>query len=272
MHVDSATPPPLAKERAFYEDVYSQSPKTQGMDYVQAAQDVAEGNNVKRQVSDFVRTYGLEHKRVLEIGSGSGTLQDIVQDYVGLDIAENARRFYHKPFVQGSATELPFQDSQFDAIWTIWTLEHVPNPTLALREMRRVLKPGGLVYLAAAWNVPTWASEAYEVRPYGELSFGEKLIKASIPLRKTHPFKALYKIPIRLIRLLGHELSRQPTDLRYTLLNPSDRYTVLDADAVNSIDTLEAYLWFVSRGDECLNCQNIIFRRSFPLVIRVRKP
>ena len=46
-----------------------------------------------------------------------------------------------------------------------------------------------------------------------------------------------------------------------------------DSDAVNSIDMYEAYLWFRSRGDECLNCpagSELIRTGSMPLVIRVK--
>ncbi|MEL7490901.1 MAG: class I SAM-dependent methyltransferase [Pseudomonadota bacterium] len=41
------------------------------------------------------------------------------------------------------ATKLPFEDNQFDIIMTAHMLEHLPTPALALRELIRVLKPGG---------------------------------------------------------------------------------------------------------------------------------
>jgi hypothetical protein len=41
---------------------------------------------------------------VLEIGSGRGYLQDVAQNYTGLDISPSVARFYHKKFVLGSAT------------------------------------------------------------------------------------------------------------------------------------------------------------------------
>lgn len=39
--------------------------------------------------------------------------------------------------------ELPFDDGQFDAVVTTWTLCSIPHPDEALKEMRRVLRPGG---------------------------------------------------------------------------------------------------------------------------------
>ena len=81
------------------------------------------------------------------MGSGRGYLQDLVEDDTGLDLSPSVARRYHKKFVAGSATALPFPDNTFDAIWTVWGLEHIPEPEKTMREMRRVLKPGGLLVL-----------------------------------------------------------------------------------------------------------------------------
>src|SRR5438105_6027261 len=85
-------------------------------------------------VREFVRRHGLQNGHVLEVGAGIGQLQDIVSDYVGLDIAAELARFYHKPFVAASATRMPFKDGEFDAIWTFGTLQSVPKPEQALSE------------------------------------------------------------------------------------------------------------------------------------------
>jgi SAM-dependent methyltransferase len=92
---------------------------------------------VTNRVSVFARQYDLAGKKTLEVGSGRGYLQDVVPDYTGLDISRSAKRFYHKPFVVGSATLMPFADDQYDSTWTVFVLEHVDNPEAALNEMRR---------------------------------------------------------------------------------------------------------------------------------------
>ena len=79
-------------------------------------------------------------------------------------------------------------------------------------------------------------------------------------------------MPNRIVRDLAARFG--PTSLRYRRLTPNyDKYWVQDSDAVNSIDSHEAMLWFRSRGDEWLNCEDASLFMSFmPLVIRVHKP
>ena len=62
-----------------------------------------------------------------------------------LDRARKRMAAAHVPvmLVRGSAEQLPFADAVFDTIVMTWTLCSIPNPSAALDEMRRVLKPGG---------------------------------------------------------------------------------------------------------------------------------
>jgi SAM-dependent methyltransferase len=51
--------------------------------------------------------------------------------------------------VRADATALPFEDASFDSLALLYVLYHLPDPRLALAEARRVLRPGGLVAVAA---------------------------------------------------------------------------------------------------------------------------
>lgn len=113
----------------------------------------------------FVSEQSLGGGRCLEIGCGRGPFQDIVADYVAVDIAFQARKFIRQPFVVASAESLPFQDGAFDAVWSYAVLEQVLSPESAMGEMRRVVKEGGVVLLAAAWQCRPWAAEGYAGRP-----------------------------------------------------------------------------------------------------------
>jgi SAM-dependent methyltransferase len=242
-------------------------------EYTRVAKKARHDFRIEEQVRAFVERFNLQDKAVLDIGSGSGYLQDLVDHYTGLDIAPTAARHYHKKFVLGSATALPFGDNSFDAIWSIWVFEHVPNPEQAFAEARRVTKDGGLMFLLPAWNVPPWAATGYNIRPYSELGWWEKVVKATIPFRGSVAYRAASTIPVRALRTAAARFG--PTRLRYRRLEPNyEHYWQPDSDAVNSIDGHEAILWFTSRGDECLSCgQNPLFFPLYhqPLIVRVEK-
>ena len=99
--------------------------------------------------------------RLLDVGCGPGSitlgLARAVNpgEVIGVDVAETvldqARSLAAKDgirnvtFRQADATHLPFGDHSFDAVFAHTLLEHVPDPLSTLQELRRVLKPGGLI-------------------------------------------------------------------------------------------------------------------------------
>ena len=240
------------------------------------AREAAKKAHVREAVEEFVTGNNLAKARVLEVGSGEGLLQDVVEDYTGLDISATAKAKYHKPFVQADARAMPFPDNSFDAAWSIWVLEHVPNPEQALREIRRVLRPDGLLFLSPAWMCSPLAANGYHVRPYSDFGFSGKVVKLSIPIQTSPLFLASYLIPSRLMRGTAAWLGQGPTRFHYRGIEPNyEHYWEPDSDAVNSMDPYEAHLWFQTRGDKCMNCPDGIGSTLMgvqPLVIRIRKP
>jgi len=112
------------------------------------------------------------------------------------------------------------------------------------------------------------------VRPYESLSWTEKIAKASLRIRAEPLFRFSYLAPTRLLRYASFRVSERPQRLRYTALRPNyTNYWLPDADAVASFDTVEAILWFSSRGDECLNCPadltELMFLPFGPIHIRL---
>jgi SAM-dependent methyltransferase len=246
--------------------------------YVDVARKAAIDSGVPQVVDRFVATANLKDKKVLEVGAGSGMLQDAVGDYTALDISPTARRFFHKPFVEASATDMPFPDNTFDGMWTIWVLEHIPNPEKALLEMRRTIKPGGYLLLYPATDVSRYAAQGYQVRPYSSLDWKGKLIKASMRIATSRVLYYLQYHQVRLLRWLGVSLLGGPSRLHFIRLTPNyDQYWVPDSDATTSVSMQELYLWFTSRGDRCLNCpaasaMALRTPRLDGLVIQIAKP
>ena len=94
--------------------------------------------------------------RILEIGIGSGlNLQYYSQAancVIGLDpsakllsmaVKATRRRGLRVELVKASAEIIPVEDNTIDTVVTTWTLCTIPNVRQALKEMRRVLQPGG---------------------------------------------------------------------------------------------------------------------------------
>jgi SAM-dependent methyltransferase len=272
--------PPPQDYSAFYARIYSAPAGTltnaeaaeEDDRYVSIARQAIEQYRIVPRVREFVAQYGLQRARVLDVGSGTGYLQDVVENYVGLDISPTASRYYHKPFVQASATEMPFPDNEFDAAWSIWVLEHVPQPERALAEIRRVVKDGGMLYLNPAWHCSPYFAGGYPVRPFRDLDWTGKLHKAAFYLQDVAPLPQLVQTFTR-AALWFHSWHGGPTRLHYRPLEPNyHEYWMPDSDAVNWLDRYEMALWFTSRGDECLNCQDRFTNVWDELVIRVHKP
>lgn len=92
---------------------------------------------------------------VLEIGAGSGPNIPFYLNITKLYALEPSKELWALAqervkqasfpieYVETSAEELPFPDQAIDTVVSTWTLCSIPHPEQALREVRRVLKPGG---------------------------------------------------------------------------------------------------------------------------------
>ncbi|MDD5455962.1 MAG: class I SAM-dependent methyltransferase [Candidatus Margulisbacteria bacterium] len=206
-------------------------------------------------IEKFINDFQLTKKKCLEIGSGKGLYQDMVEDYTGMDVAENLRKYYHKPYVTVAVDGYyPLPDNTFDAIWTWNTHEHIESLNLALNELKRVLKPGGVVLFNPAWQCNKWAAEGYEVRPFSDFNIWGKLVKLSIPLRKNFVFKYSLILSKRLLRHLLFLTGKKYRTMPRGKLKPSyDKYWTADSDAINCLDQHAAILWFESNGFRCIS-------------------
>ena len=116
--------------------------------------------------------------RVLDVGTGPGFLASSMADIVGetgevygVDIsdellafaAENHAHQKHLKFLRAEALKLPFSTDSFDVAVVTQVLEYIPDVPAALRELHRVLRPGGRVLvLDTDWDSIVWHSRQPE--------------------------------------------------------------------------------------------------------------
>ena len=99
--------------------------------------------------------------RVLDIASGDGYGSSMLAAHAssvhGVDVdgpsVEAANKRYGRPgqleFLQGDASSIPFSDSHFDVVVSFETIEHVRDPEALAKELKRVLKPNGVLIISS---------------------------------------------------------------------------------------------------------------------------
>ena len=117
------------------------------------------------QIEALVRGHLTPDSRVLDLGCGRGGMVELFWREValaaGLDpdarsLAEH--RALGLPVVGGRGENMPFAAESFDLVVCVWVLEHLRSPETVLREVRRVLRPGGhLVFLTPNLRNPLLA-------------------------------------------------------------------------------------------------------------------
>src|SRR3954452_5861937 len=110
---------------------------------------------VREQLRRFVAPAGNE--RAIDSGTGAGTLAlalaPLGREVVAFDSVperlERARRDApaNVTFVEGDATDLPFESGSFDLACSRRTLHHIAHPEPAIAELVRVTAPGGAVFV-----------------------------------------------------------------------------------------------------------------------------
>jgi SAM-dependent methyltransferase len=99
---------------------------------------------------------------VADLGCGPGyyaaALRDAGSDVTPIDNSMEELQLGGKPpsgFVLADAAELPFEDGKFDGVFCSNLLEHTPHSQAVVREISRVLKPGGWAYISwTNWYSP----------------------------------------------------------------------------------------------------------------------
>lgn len=103
-------------------------------------------------------------RTALDLGCGTGEMirlllqADPAREVCGIDLSEKmlaaarAKLPEKVPLLQADSEAIPFPDGAFDVVYCNDSFHHYPAPQRVLREVRRVLKPGGRFLLGDCWQ------------------------------------------------------------------------------------------------------------------------
>lgn len=126
---------------------------------------------------DFLEGRRLDGIRLLDAGSGTGWFSKYAvskgANVTSLDVGTNIlRKVAEKCYsyrVVGSVCDLNLKDRSFNVVLSSEVIEHTPSPHKAVKELCRVLKPGGILVLTVpnrVWHFSAVIANAMKIRPY----------------------------------------------------------------------------------------------------------
>jgi len=148
-------------------------------------------------------------KSILDVGSGAGQILGHLLKrthpqtrLVAFDLSPQMLRRARtrldsdRPsYVSGDLTQLPFADNSFDCITCGWVIEHLPDPRPGLRELWRVLEPGGrLLLLATEDTLPGMVvSRTWKCRTYNRRELRATCEEVGLPWRSQLWFSPIHR-------------------------------------------------------------------------------
>lgn len=165
-HVTEADAPAFTSEEAWAEWVRDYYRDDEEYDWVDVA-DHYRGlesffhRNRRRVIRKLIERHGAQAP-MLDAGCGTGlNLASLPPGSTGIDInprnlALIRKRLPTHQVVEGDIEHMPFPDGTFATVVCTEVLEHVPYPEVALSEIHRVLRPGGLLIGSVPARSPIW--------------------------------------------------------------------------------------------------------------------
>jgi len=220
----------------------------------------------QRLLKAYVLAAERVHGDLLEVGCGEGRginwLLPRVATYSAIDkigevVQGLTQKFPTGKFISGNIPPLPYPDSAFDCVVSFQVIEHIADDHLFLKEISRVLKPGGVALITTPNRPMSLSRNPWHEREYtaDELStlakkyFGDVQMKGITGNEKVMQYYARNKASVdKLMRWdifdLQHKLPAPVLRLPYELMNRLNRNKLkVGADALVAGIRHEDYLF-----------------------------
>ena len=163
-------------------------------------------------LDDICRRVTDRRPRILDVGCGTGANLLMLSKYgdaEGVDVSEDALAFCRERGLEqvklGAAEKLPYDDATFDLVTALDVVEHLDDDLAGLREMRRVLRPGGRVLLFVPTFMFLWGVQddvSNHRRRYRLPELRRVLEQAGFEIERTTYANITFFLPILLARKL----------------------------------------------------------------------
>lgn len=182
--------------------------------------------------------------RLVDIGCGHKPYAHVfapyVSQHVGVDYDGSLHGLSRTDRV-GSAYEVPSDDCEFDTVLCTSVLEHLEEPERALREARRILKPGGIAIYTVPfiWHLHEEPRDFFRFSKYG---LAYLLKKTGFDVVELHPLSGFW---VTFGQLLVYNIYRlnQGAVRRLRLLTPIGLGIQGIAWALDKVDRSEKWTW-----------------------------
>jgi SAM-dependent methyltransferase len=219
---------------------------------------------IARFVEDICRKVKDARPHILDVGCGTGANLLLLSKYgdaEGVDISEEALAFCRERGLEkvkhGAAEELPYEDGTFDLVTAFDVVEHMDDDVAGLREMRRVLRPGGRVLLFVPTFMFLWGVQdevSNHRRRYRLPELHRALAEAGFEVERSTYANITFFAPILMIRQF----------MRWTGIKTATENTI-NVPALNGL-----FGWLLGTESTVLRYMNLPFGVSGLCVARVK--
>lgn len=181
-----------------------------------------------------VKQLGGDPPRILDVGCGTGANLELLGEFgraEGVDISTDALKFCQERGLanvrHGEAEQLPFEDRSFDLVTALDVVEHLDDDVAGLREMRRVLRPGGHALLFVPAFMFLWGLQddvGHHRRRYTVAELTKVVREAGFEVERATYANITFFAPILLGRMI----------LKFTGLKPATENNI-NVPALNGI-------------------------------------